>query len=557
MSESTVNYSRSLSFSLPADAVWDVLLRFDDTGLYGWDPEDLRVTGDRSFSGNAILMDTVFRVDASPYDLKLFSSRARAGIRVKSSPAGCTVIAACGVPRAYAAQGRQLMDDFLTRLRVLLDPPKAEPVQPQQAAEPETVLRSAAASDGAARNDDTPEIPETDRGPGKGSSALTALIAVLLLLLTAAGIYAAALSLKKDKKDSLVPVAAEELSGSGSVTFEAAVSLKPGDSMTSVAQTLGEPHSSEENREIYLSSERTDYGTPLTAVQVIYEGDTVSRITVLDLGNASVIGAVSAASLSPASSLAELEAQAGAPVSMVRSYAEGGISFTEYHFGYIDPHINFSPSWRGQLWVRTGDDGSFQSGTGYAYDGSDLLFHSVLSESLSRQYDDFSSYLDDLTGYRFCLSLCSQPDRTQTESLIPGLSQTDQIEETSLFSAFSQQTDTDGEPVWAYTAGFGIRGDFVLFSAVNRRLWERDGQLERSGFGSVRSGMSLREAEGCMGILPSMIYIDHSFLTLGYGRMKTDTDVLTEQFEFCVRFSLTDSTVESVYDNTGTQLIID
>ena len=108
MSESTVNYSRSLSFSLPADAVWDVLLRFDDTGLYGWDPEDLRVTGDRSFSGNAILMDTVFRVDASPYDLKLFSSRARAGIRVKSSPAGCTVIAACG-PRCGIVSSPSLL----------------------------------------------------------------------------------------------------------------------------------------------------------------------------------------------------------------------------------------------------------------------------------------------------------------------------------------------------------------------------------------------------------------------------------------------------------------
>jgi hypothetical protein len=54
-----------------------------------------------------------------------------------------------------------------------------------------------------------------------------------------------------------------------------------------------------------------------------------------------------------------------------------------------------------------------------------------------------------------------------------------------------------------------------------------------------------------------MIYIDHSYITLGYGKMLRDTNVLTEQFEFCVRLSLTDNIVESIYDNTGKQIIID
>ena len=69
--------------------------------------------------------------------------------------------------------------------------------------------------------------------------------------------------------------------------------------------------------------------------------------------------------------------------------------------------------------------------------------------------------------------------------------------------------------------------------------------------------MSFYEALGCMDILPSMIYLDHSYITMGFGQILPDTDILTEQFEFCIRFSLTDDVVESIYDNTGTQLVID
>ena len=96
-----------------------------------------------------------------------------------------------------------------------------------------------------------------------------------------------------------------------------------------------------------------------------------------------------------------------------------------------------------------------------------------------------------------------------------------------------------------------------MFSAVNTRIWDREDQLKASDYTTVRSGMTFTEVTSAMKILPTMIYIDHSYITLGYGKMLGNTNVLTEQFEFCVRLSLTDSITESIYDNTGTQIIID
>lgn len=567
MSESTVNYSRSASFSLPADTVWDVLLRFEDNRLYTWNAQTLVMTGERSFSGTAVLRGTPFRVEAAPYDLKLSSARSRAGIRIKSTSSGCTAIAACAVPRASAAAGRQMLDDFLMRLRNELEAPVPDDTSVLDtdgtSSFPAPASRIASKDDAETQQGGTgTEKPAKERKAGKTpgrkrSPTVPVLIVFLLILLTAAGAFFTAAGFMEDRDASLVPVVSERGEGSEKVTLETALQIQPGDSRSSVDSRLGKHQEGTEERSVYLSSERTPYGTPAVAVQVIYDGGTASQITVLDLLHASSVGEITADSLSSASSLSELEEQAGSPVSMVRSYTENGIPVREYHFGYIDPHHNFSPSWQGQLWAKVGEDGSFVSGTGYAYDGSDPLFHSRLPESPDRQYDDFDAYLDDFLGYHFCLGFRDQPYRWDALSMIPGLSFVSQLDETSLYNGYSGWSTADREPVWAYTAGFGIRGDFVLFSAVNRRIWKNSNQLGSSDCSAVRSGMSFSEAEGCMGILPTMIYIDHSFITLGYGEMNEETDVLTEQFEFCIRFTLNDGTVESIYDNTGTQIIID
>jgi hypothetical protein len=160
-------------------------------------------------------------------------------------------------------------------------------------------------------------------------------------------------------------------------------------------------------------------------------------------------------------------------------------------------------------------------------------------------------------GYRYCLDFRSQPDYAGALNMMPSLTESAHVDETTLYNGHSEELFSDGSPVWTYTMGFGKRGDFVLFSAVNRRLWQKEGMLDASALSVIRSGMPYTEAMRCMRILPTMVYIDYSYITLGFGRYLQDTDVLTEQFEFCLRFTLTDDVLESVYDNTGTHLDIE
>ena len=219
--------------------------------------------------------------------------------------------------------------------------------------------------------------------------------------------------------------------------------------------------------------------------------------------------------------------------------------------------MNFSPYWKGQLWAASVSGGITECGTGYAYDGTDPLFHSEMTGPLLAQYSSFDDYLSDFLGLQFCLRMRSQPGREEALKAIPSLSESGNADETTLYRGTSAEMTDDGSPVWAYTMGFGKRGDFVLFSAVNRRLWQKEGMLNASALGSIRSGMPFTEAMRCMRVLPSMVYIDYSYITFGFGRYLQDSDVLTEQFEFCLRFTLTDDILESVYDNTGTHLDLD
>ena len=565
MSESTVNYSRYASFDVPADKVWDVLMRFDDSSLYRWEGQKIRQTSERSCAGTVLFLGSYYRLNAAPYDIRLSSSDSRLGLRIKPAENGCTIIVACAVP-AGSGMGEADLDAFLNRIARAVDPaPAAVPVREEK--RPVVPVRNEAHPSAPERPKNRPprnsggSIPAASeeqpvrRSRSRGSFSSFAIL-IMLFALTAAGIFFTVSSLGNHRSPSEMPVISDQVKGSSSVTLDAALSLDPGDSRSSIESALGRSTSGTKEASIYLSSDKTEYGTPAVAVQVIYNGNTSEKITVLDLKQASSIGLVTGSSLS-AGTPEELQEQAGTPVSMVRSYSADGVTYREYHFGYLDPKYNFSSAWSGQLWARTGSDGSFLSGTGYAYDGSDPAFHSQLPRDQNRQYDDFDAYMADFNGYLSCLKFRDKPYRSDALRIIPSLTLSQQIDETSLYNGTSEWKKEDGSPVWTYTAGFGIRQDFVMFSAVNSRLRDKEGQLEASEYSLVRSGMTFTEATSAMKILPSMIYIDHSYITLGYGKMLSGTNVLTEQFEFCVRLSLTDNIVESIYDNTGKQIIID
>ena len=387
-----------------------------------------------------------------------------------------------------------------------------------------------------------------ERKSGKKTGKIAAA-----LLLIALAVVSAVFVIKYLGKPG-TPSVPETNTGSESVTLQSALSARPGDSRSEIEALLGSPSSSEGGISVYRSSSLTDYGTPSVAVQVVYEGEKASRITVLDLERASAVGEVTGEDLSGASSAEELDGLAGTTPSMIRSYLQGGDTVTEHHYGYLDPRMNFSPLWKGQLWASSVSGSIKECGTGYAYDGIDPLFHSEMTGTVLAQYSSYDDYLSDFMGFIFCLGMRSQPGRDETMTVIPSLTESGNADETTLYRGTSDELMDDGQPVWAYTMGFGTRGDFVLFSAVNRRLWEKEGMLNASAQNAVHSGMPFTEAMRCMRILPSMIYIDYSYITLGFGRHLQDTDVLTEQFEFCLRFTLTDNILESVYDNTGTHL---
>ena len=551
MAENAVNFSRFTSFDLPAGEVWNALIRFDDMDLYRWDTHKIRLSNGGTFSGSVSVRGIPFRLNASPYDIRINSQNVRMGIRIKPTGAGCSVIVACASPDGSGGISESDVESFLARLRTVLhaDPEPSAEVSAEGSAEPAPVGKKTVSAGKTKKRQKSHE--------GKASAFASAALYVLLLILFAAGIVTSFIGAGDRRSDSELPLISARYKTSDKVTLDEALSLEPGATRSSVESSLGKGTGDSKACVLYLSSDTTEYGTPSVAVQVIYDGNSAAAINVLDLEHSSRIGSVTGDHLSPSSSLAELEQQAGAKVSLIRSYTENGITYREYHFGYMDPLFNFSPSWEGELWARTGSDGSFISGRGYRYDGADPLFHSDPAKIAAAQYDSFDEYMNDFRGYRFCLGFRDQPDRYAAVSLIPDLEISEHIDETSLYNGSSSSLLDDGSPVWSYTAGFGTRGDMVLFSAVNRRLWKKDNQLTGTDYSDVRSGMSFYEALGCMDILPSMIYIDHSYITMGFGQILPDTDILTEQFEFCIRFSLTDDVVESIYDNTGTQLVID
>ena len=572
MSESTVNYSRVASFDVPADKVWDVLLRLDDRKLYRWEGLKLRPTGERSCSGTVLFLGSYYRLNAVPYDIRLSSTDSRLGLRVKPSETGCNVIVACAVPPSSPMKETDL-DTFLNRIARTLSSgdehvavsssaeAAVSSVRTPSSGTSEDKAPSAEASEHLARrpsrNKDSAPIKEKPVRRDRHTGSFASFVALLLLFaLIGAGAFLTVTSLRSGKAPSEMPVISDQVKGSSSVTLDDALALNPGDSRSSIESVLGKSSSGTKEASVYLSADKTEYGTPAVAVQVIYDGNTSEKLTVLDLKQASSIGLVTGSSLSPGSA-DELQEQAGTGASMVRSYSVNGVTYREYHFGYLDPKYNFSSAWSGQLWAKTGSDGSFLSGTGYAYDGTDPAFHSSLPDDPDRQYDDFDAYMADLNGYLLCLRFRDKPSRSEALDIIPSLTLSQQIDETALYNGTSDWKKENGDPVWAYTAGFGMRGDLVMFSAVNTRIRDKEDQLKASEYSTVHSGMTFIEATSAMKILPTMLYIDHSYITLGYGKMLSDTNVLTEQFEFCVRLSLTDDIVESIYDNTGTQIIID
>lgn len=569
MADRPVNFSQAVTLPDPADRVWDILLRFDDRRLYGGMSVDVTPSGNTGYKGTVSANGALLRLSAKPYDIKISCEGIRIGIRVKPAGQICTVLAACSCSDSAPFMISQAdLEDFLSCLERILreeypipapdDDVSSNPAEGLPAGGTSDESQDAVTITAENGTDSSSDVEASVNSVYKKQRRKSIWIATAVLILAASVffLFPYISDVLRSRKTDPSPQQ-EKYGGNELVSVSSALSVLPGTERSAVEAALGTPSAAEGDRAVYFSSSSTVYGTPAVAVQVIYESEKASQITVLDLKRASEVGEVTGSSFADAAFPEDLDSLAGTSPSMIRSYLRDGDTVMEYHYGYLDPHMNFSPLWKGQLWAREISGVITEWGSGYSYDGIDPLFHSDMTGSVLSQYDGFDEYLSDLFGFRYCLDFRSQPGYAQALEMMPSLTESTHVDETTLYNGQSPDLLLDGSPVWTYTMGFGMRGDFVLFSAVNRRLWHKEGMLDASSLSVIRSGMPYTEAMRCMRILPTMVYIDYSYMTLGFGRFLQDTDVLTEQFEFCLRFTLSDGILESIHDNTGTHLDIE
>ncbi|MBR5502676.1 MAG: hypothetical protein IKV55_06550 [Oscillospiraceae bacterium] len=557
MNQNRINHTAVKTFSVSAPQLWALLTDFGCDALY---TDGMRAAlapvGENSFDGMLSINGTAFDASYTPYDIRLTHADMRLGLRIQPAPDGCTVmLVSTAAENAPLQVDDGVLQRFLQQLAALCENGKESPA----AQLPETEEPAAPKA----------PAPAAKRRPRTGRI----LVAALLILALCAG--AVAVLLTRDKapagKPAYTPTQTTEIAGGSSkVTMDAALGLTAGMSRSEVEAVLGKPADTAGDTALYISSLPNAYGDAAVQVQVVYENKVAQRISALDLDAATAIGAVQAAALSPdmGSDSAAFAAQAGCDVSLYRSYlAEDGSAVTEYHFGYMDPKANFSALWQGELWARVAADGSVQTdrgfsfgGSGYRYNGSDPLFCSSLAgHPFAMQYSSFDDYLADFEVYRLCMEVMDiHYSRGDLNAILGGMTEAALFDDITLYQAVSAATLADGvTPAWAFTAGTNTRGEFALLSAVNMRLWQQPSALSQRDLGAIDIGTGYTELLQTIGLMPSSIYIDRSYLVLGFGSYNAESTTQFEQFEYMVQLQQNDLTVSKVYNNTDMQLVID
>ena len=387
--------------------------------------------------------------------------------------------------------------------------------------------------------------------------------ALVLVLMAAIAIMAVVWGIKTVRKlfpssEAADPTINEQ--GSRGVTFYNGINLGPGITRSQIERTFGKPVSQANGVSRYESSALTSYGVPSCVVQVKYDGQLADRITVLDLEEASKIGTIT--NFTPAynaeTTLSELVEQVGTNPSMVRIYAEDTVQTTEYHFGHVDPKANMSPSWKGELVCVQRSDGTYGTTYGVTFNGQDPLYLSSLEGSrMENIYSSFDEYLDDYYEFNKCLVMQNHYSRGDMKQIIGGMEKVS-AGETEVYRANSQCMLSDGiTPAWNYTIGIGARGTFIYFFGVNTRNWKKADLLKDVDIKAIDVGMNWNDLLASVGQIPNMVYVDYSYITVGFGAYREDAKYLSEQFELMAVVDLNTWTVETVYDNTDRVIVIE
>ena len=389
-----------------------------------------------------------------------------------------------------------------------------------------------------------------------GKIIVIALMAVIAILAVMWGVKTAKKLFPAQSPSD--PSANEQ--GSRGVTFYNGINLSPGITRTQIERNFGKPVNQAGGVSRYESYDLTSYGMPKCVAQIEYTGQIADKITVLDLEQASKTGAIT--NFDPKyngeTSLSEISESVGTSPSMVRMYTDGEKQVTEYHYGHVDPKANFCPSWKGELICTQISDGTYQTSYGVTYDGQDPLYLSSLEGSKAAEiYDNFNDYLDDYYEFNKCLLMQNHYSRGDMKQIIGGMERVS-TGETEVYRANSSCMLSDGiTPAWNYTVGIGARGTFIYFFGVNTRNWKKADLLKDVDIRSIDVGMNWNDLLASVGQIPNMVYVDYSYITLGYGAYKEDAQYLSEQFELMAVVDLNTWLVETVYDNTDRTIVIE
>ena len=546
MTDSRKNFTAVKTLSASAPRVWALLTDFSCDAIYrdGMHAA-LSPVKPNGYDGMLSIDGTVFDAAYTPYDIRLTAANIRLGLRLQPAPSGCTVMLVASVDEDAPIQVSEAgLHRFLDKLELLLTDKltlQQAPVSPHRPGSGHTSVHV-----------NKPKRRRTRR------TRRIAAAAVLILALTAGAVFALT-RVSRGGKQEYVPTQTTEIDGgSSTVTMDTALTLTAGMSKSEIDALLGKPQSTHGDTALYVSRLPNAYGEAAVQVQVIYQNKVAQRISALDLTAASCVGAVTGEALPAVADAAALAESAGCGVSLYRSYLENEAAVSEYHFGYLDPKANFSALWQGELWARVAADGSVQTGKGYRYNGSDPLFCSALQgHPFSMQYANFDDYLSDFAVYNLCMEVMeTHYSRGDLNAMLGGMTDLSQFDDIALYQA-SMGTLEDGiTPAWSLTAGVNTRGEFALLSAVNMRLWQQPTALADCDFTSIGMGTGYNDLMQTVGMMPTAIYIDRSYLLLGFGRFLPENSSQSEQFELMVQLQQSDLTVTDVYINTDMQLVI-
>lgn len=97
----------------------------------------------------------------------------------------------------------------------------------------------------------------------------------------------------------------------------------------------------------------------------------------------------------------------------------------------------------------------------------------------------------------------------------------------------------------------------MYFFGVNTRNWRKADLLKDVDIKSIDVGMNWNDLLASVGQIPNMVYVDYSYITLGFGAYKEDAQYMSEQFELMTVIDLETWTIETVYDNTDRVIVIE